>query len=475
MTMKKLIYGTLLVFGFSFVSCDDELNQLPNNAFSPDTYYQTPTDFNSAARGMYSGMLSGAYYGGSFLSRPDIMSDNVILAQRGRRSNQFFFEWRYVANASWDLMTSAYIVTNRANRIITSINNLPDGPEKDAFLGEAKAVRAMALFDLVRLYSPATTQFAGAEDELGMNIVTSVDPNFQEIRPTVRQSMDFIIDELVEASTLVADNSSVDRFNRNSVFALLSRVYLYDGKYQECIDAADEVTVPIASIADFPGVWTDSNNSGVILKIDQDRNLDGTAIGTEWSQSAGGEIIPEYVFSFEFFNLFQSNDVRTNAYSFIGVDSNGDVYNAIRKMLGEAGQNNGIVDAKLLRAAEVYLNKAEAYYMLGGNETNALTALNELRSRRYTGFVSPNESGVALLNAIRLERRLELAFEGHRFFDLKRWGLGVSRSATEGDYFDGSGTPTTFTTLPAGNFRFQMAIPQAEINIFPAYQQNPDY
>src|SRR5690606_34888632 len=97
------------------------------------------------------------------------------------------------------------------------------------------------------------------------------------------------------------------------------RGYLYNGEYQKCIDAANEVSTQVASTANFPGIWTDSNNSEVIFKIDQDRNLDGIAIGVEWSQSNAGEVIPEYVLSFELSNLYQSNDVRKDAYSFVGV------------------------------------------------------------------------------------------------------------------------------------------------------------
>jgi hypothetical protein len=103
-------------------------------------------------------------------------------------------------------------------------------------------------------------------------------------------------------------------------------------------------------------------------------------------------------------------------------------------MYGEAGQQNGSVDAKVLRAAEVYLNKAEAMYF-SNNAAGALTALDVVRANRYANFVSGGETGSDLLAAIQHERRVELAAEGHRLFDLRRWGLGVSRSATEGEFF----------------------------------------
>ena len=131
-----------------------------------------------------------------------------------------------------------------------------------------------------------------------------------------------------------------------------------------------------------------------------------------------------------------------------------------------------MVDIKILRAAEARLNKAEALYELG-QETAARAALDEVRTRRYENPPS-GESGTALRDAIRLERRLEFAFEYQRFFDLKRWGLGVTR-ADFGDLEDGDGTPSDELVLPAGSFKLQLPIDQSSIIVNPNLQQNPGY
>jgi len=469
---KTLIFTIVLI---AFNACDSELDQLPNDSLSPESFYKNVSDFESATRGIYSRFLNGSYYGGSLLSRPDIMTDNVILAPAGRRSNQNFYEWRHAPNLAWGMMTSPYIAINRANLILNNIGNLPDGAEKDNFEGEARAARALALFDMCKVYSQIPTESSGASASLGMPIIVEIDPNIRKLRPTVAESYDFIISELEAAKDLInADNGS-GRLNKDAVNGLLSRAYLYNGQYSQAVTAANDVTADIATIAEYPGIWTDSNNAGVLFKIDQDRVLDGTGIGIEWSQSVGGDVIPEYVMSFELSNLYQSNDVRKNAFSQILPDQDGNLYNAITKMFGETGQNNGVVDAKVIRVAEVYLNKAEALAMSGGQDAQALAALDMVRSNRYSGFVSPGETGSALLDAIKLERRLELFAEGHRLFDIKRWGEGITRSATDGEFFDGTGTPPAFTTLPAGSHLFELPIPQDEINVYPEFQQNPGY
>ncbi|WP_397362039.1 RagB/SusD family nutrient uptake outer membrane protein [Olleya sp. R77988] len=477
--MKNIFKTLILVFGvLLFNSCDDELEQLPNNSVSPESFYNNLADFESAIRGVYSGFLGGTYYGGSFLSRPDIMTDNVIIAQEGRLSNRSFFEWRQAPNLAWGFMYSPYVVTNRANLILANIDNLPAGADKNNIIAEARAARALALFDLVRVFSQIPTQSAGASQSLGMPIITSIDPNIQIPRPTVETSYNFIIDELEAVKNLVnADNGS-GRFNKDAVNGLLSRAYLYNGNYLNAITAANAVSTNVASIGTFPGVWTDSSVDGILLKIDQDRILDGIGIGIEWSQSANGNVVPEYVMSFELYNLYQNTDVRksSGAYTLIQSDASGNLYNTITKMFGEPGQNNGAVDAKVIRAAEVYLNKAEAHAMRS-EFAQALAALDVVRSNRYNGFVSPGETGPALLDAIKLERRLELFAEGHRLFDLKRWNESVVRSTVDGEFFDGTGTPVApeFSNFAAGSHLFQLPIPQSEINVYPGFQQNPGY
>ena len=476
--MKNIFKKLLLsVFGLLLIqSCDHELDQLPNDSLLPSSYYTNASEFEFATRGIYSAFLGGSYYGGSLQSLPDIMSDNVILAQRGRRSNQSFHEWRHGPNLAWGMLYSPYVVTNRANLILNYIGNLEDGPEKDNFMGEAKAARALALFDMVRVYSKIPTQ-AGSESSLGLPIITGIDPNVRELRPPVADSYQFIVSELEEAKNLINSDNGVGRLNKDAVSAILSRAYLYMGEYQSAVNSADEVSTPMSSFAEVGQVWKDASEAGVIFKIDQDRNLDGVSIGVEWSQStAANEVIPEYVVSFELNNLYQNTDARRNAYIANLPDQDGFLYNAIFKMYGETGQQNGVIDPKVIRSAEVVLNKAEALFFLG-QEGQALAALDELRSNRYSDYTPGAETGSDLLAAIQLERRLELFVEGHRFFDLKRWNLGISRSATDGEFIDGTGTPVpaAFLNLPAGSHLFEMPIPQSEINVFPEFQQNPGY
>ncbi|MGY3793695.1 RagB/SusD family nutrient uptake outer membrane protein [uncultured Aquimarina sp.] len=485
--MKNKFFKIFLVFfTFTFMACDDELNDLqPFVEVNPDDFFGSVSSFQNGVDGIYSQLWN--YYsnpGSGLQSIPDIISDNVIQAQSGRRSNDDYYDYRYVPTTGGAIAlywSEAYEAINAANILIRNIDKLPEGDDKDNILGQALGARAWAHFDLARIYGPIPTQSAGANGELGVVYIKTEDgdtgdPFAQPARETIGSNYAEIIDDLERASQLIGSDNGEGRLNRNGVFGLLSRVYLYNGDYQLAIDAANEVTTDLASADDLPGVYTDSNNSGIVIELSVNTSSEANFnnVGVLFSQSNADNDILEFVIDFDFFNSVSTTDVRRDVMQFVG-NNNGVEYNAVKKFLGEEGQINGRVDIKVLRAAEVLLNKAEAQFELN-QQAAALATLNELRATRYTPFTAGTETGQALEDAIQFERRVELSFEGHRFFDLKRRGEAIERS-NNGDVIDGTGTPPEVLTIEPGNFRFLFPIPQAELNANTviAEQQNPGY
>jgi len=483
--MKNItIKTTVLLFSLAItVSCDDELNNLqPFTEGNPETFFNTEATFQNGVDGIYSQLWN--YYsspGSGLQGIPDICSDNVILVQTGRRSNEDYYDFRYNANTAGAIplyWSEAYEAVNAANLVIGQIDNLADGDVKDNILGQALAARAIAHFDLARVYAQIPTQSSGAGSSPGIVYLKvedgdTGDPFAQPARETVDSNYSEIIDDLERASQLIGEDNGEGRLDQDAVFAMLSRVYLYNGDYQNAINAADQVTTSLAAAADLLDVYEDTINDGVIIEwaVNTTSEANFNNVGVLYSQSNSTSTISEYAVEFEFFNSIDANDLRRNVIQFVGTNQ-GNNYNAVRKFLGEAGQVNGRVDVKALRAAEVVLNKAEAQFELG-QEAAALATLDELRTNRYTSFTG-GESGQALGDAIAFERRVELCFEGHRFFDIKRSGEALVRS-NNGDIIDGTGTPPEIVELPAGNFRFQFPIPVAEINANPNMAQNDGY
>ncbi|MDB4999011.1 MAG: hypothetical protein JWR76_88 [Mucilaginibacter sp.] len=119
----------------------------------------------------------------------------------------------------------------------------------------------------------------------------------------------------------------------------------------------------------------------------------------------------------------------------------------------------------------------EAEYRSGAIPA-AIADLVLLKTNRYTGYDATIDnalSGTPLLTEILKQRRLELAFEGDRFWDLKRLNLPVQRDATHGEKADGTGTPPAIPTLAAGDPKFQLPYAQAEVLFNPNIKQNPGY
>lgn len=479
--MKNIFRIKIAIVAFiTFViSCDQINEQEPQDSLTTDNFFSEESDFDAALHGAFAKLAD--YYSDELLEIGDIPTDNVIIAQEGRTSNEDMFLFLYNSDVDSDigLLSVAYEAIKATNLVIANLDVLPDGDTKDNIEGQARAIRALAHFDMVRVYGSIPTESSDANASLGVQYRKfedgdSSDPLSSPERETVQSNYTEIIDDLVSASELV-DNESTEvtnSFTREAIFGLLSRVYLYNGNYSDVITAAAEVTTSVVSRAGISEVFTDQSTEGVLLNLGQDMLLDNISPGVIWSQGSLDELVPEYVTEYEFFQSIDITDIRKTVFISDATGSEGE-YNAIITYLGELGQVNGDVDSKILRVAEVILNEAEAHYRLG-DEVAALVSLDELRSERYSDFVSGGETGEDLWDAILFERRVELFTQYSRFFDLKRNAMPVDRT-TFGEFSDGSGTAPQSDGIEALNFRFNYPIPLEEIQANPNFIQNPGY
>jgi len=468
--MKK--YFIILILLATFTSCENQLETFPTSSIAADEAFKNEGDYTNAVRGAYRAMLSGNYYGGA-LQGFDVMSDNLIISQEGRLSQQFRHDWGYDPNTGFAaFLASAYTVVQDANFVLANIDALDEGDFKNNIKGEALALRALAHFDIARYFAKIPTQSNDADSSLAMPYVTVPDVNDLPSRITVAEYYTNLVADLSEAATLVNADNGTYQMGADAVNGILARVYLHMGNWQDAIDAANKVTVDVEGRDSFVGIWNDSEvPAGVIFKL-QNNNVSRVTLGVPYSQTANG-IKDEYVPDYALFQQYDASDIRQAAYfetSLFG----GLMYNHVMKWYSSISTTSlGVVDAKIIRASEVLLTKAEALAELG-QDIPAREALDAVRAERYDAFSSGNEVGSALKAAIALERRLELAFEGSRFSDLKRKGMSIERSEF-GHLADGSGVPAVFQTLNAGDFRFQVPIPIGELNLNPNMEQSPGW
>jgi hypothetical protein len=479
--MKKIIY--LIAISLAFVSCSDEdISFTPYNGVNESLVLRNQADLENMLNGAYSYMIKNGGaggYGSEFIIDSEVITDNLILKQNGRQSNASGFRLLSVPSSThFDYYASAYRPAEFATRIIDNIDVAPASAARDNVEGQARFIRALAMFDMARIYSKIPTQSADANASLGMYYLDEVDsyPFGKPSRPTVSETYTKIINDLLIAKDKIgtANTLASGKASKAAVYALLSRVYLYMGDYQKVIDYG---TLAIAGNnvcprSSFAALWQDVNSNGVLFKL-RIEQVDAVTPGVVFNQTISGQIRSEYVLQKSVYDLFTTDDVRKTAYFKQGVYA-GSNYNHVIKYLSRTTGNPAILDIKVLRMEEVYLNMAEAQYRLNGG---GLAHLNAVRSQRYTSFTSPGETGQALLDAILLERRLELFCEMDRFFTLKRLGLPMTRNEVDGDKADGTGqkVEASALTIPAGNFKWQLPIPQSQIDLNSNLQQNPGY
>ena len=479
--MKKINYILILaLIGIS--SCKKaDLNLFPYNQIETNQAFNTEADITLAIDGMYAGIrTSGSYYAGTWNIIADELADNLISDKSGpgRGTGLTFAEWRYTGDNTYGLFSGGYTIIRRANAILENIDKFADGPFKNNAKGQALALRAMTYFDMSRVYSKTYENATTADST--MPYVTTTDPTIKPAKESLRGFYDKVIADLETAKSIISTTNDIYHFNKSSVSGILSRVYLYKGDFSNCITASNDAlgTTPVVpNIATFPLIWTDATPSGVLLKIRNTTVDNVNTLGVNYYQTVGGQKKSEYVVEYNFKQQFLANDIRSTTYIQTG-PFNGQNYNHVIKYAGRGGgEPDGVLDAKVIRTAEVLLNRAESYYR-NSNPTAALTDLILLKTNRYTGYIADSASGlpgIALLNEIYNQRRLELAFEGDRFWDLKRRNLPVLRDGTKGDLANGSGIPYVFTTLPVGDYRFLLPFPQDEVTFNTNLKQNTGY
>jgi hypothetical protein len=477
--MKKIIY--IFALSMALNSCDDkDITFAPYNAVSESIVLRNAADFENALTGAYSYMIKNGGaggYGSEFVIDTEVMTDNLILSVEGRQSNAGGFRLLSVPNSThFDYYISAYRAAEAASRVINSIEMIPADAARDNIEAQARFIRALNNFDMVRIYSKIPTQSTDAKASFGMYYLDVVDPFGKPSRPTVESTYTKILADLLIAKDKIGTTNTLaqGKATKAAVFALLSRVYLYLGDDANVIlygnlALAGNTVCPRASMV---GLWDDVNSAGVLFKL-RIEQVDGVTPGVVFSQTVTGGIRSEYVVPKSFADLYSATDIRKAAYIKTSA-YNGKIQNHVIKYDGRLTGNPAIVDIKVLRLEEVYLNMAEAQYRINGG---GLAFLDAVRSQRYAPFVSGGETGAALLSAILRERRLEFAFEMDRFFTLKRLGLPMVRNAVEGDYADGTGTKveSTALTIPAGDFKWQLPIPQDQRDLNSNLQQNPGY
>lgn len=442
-------------------SCLADLDVKPTEIIDQTLAFQSIDDVNAGVLGVYAGLSTHT------ISTNTLIADEAMWPlENNTGRGTLMYSWRQdpvnpEAIAPWQ---SFYQVLDRANRILDVIDEVYATPQEETlrnqYKGELLTLRAYCHFELLRLYA---VDYEPASP--GVPLMKTAEIG-KPARETVGKVFEQINADLELAKGLIpAGFTNRSRITKQAVSAIQARAALWQKNWDAAITYASEVinAMPLATIAQFPDIWLDKSNVEVVWELK--REAQDAKFG-DFYRDGSDKIL--FAPSAELRGTIDAaNDVRFNTY----MRELSPARWAVVKYVGGQPALANLVDIKLFRVAEMYLIRAEAYAAKGVTGLNAGTAdLNALRTQRLNGYTPQTFADPAgLMDAILLERFKELAFEGHRYLDLRRKNMDITRLPA-----DVIQAPTA-TKLTAADKAYYLPVPLREIQANENISQHPKY
>jgi len=425
-------------------SCDRILDVTPKQSIDSRIALESPEAIRASLNSVYAYLRQTSQYGRDLIAIPELLADNT---DHTNNPTELYSHFRNQPGAHMGIWGSSYSAINEINNILHVLENPPTGVSnefKENIAGQAHFLRALYYHNLSKIYGydpkASVDEVNYGSVPLMLAPVLNTDQVTYPSRASVEDIYTLIYEDLETAYNLL-NGKTVDASNPEyyasaaAAAALFSRVALYNEDYDRVITEAAsalelisgkfmtnsayiagwrQMKLPesIFEVVFHLGDYADPVNESLRVTFTSRQTLNATAFSNRGNVVVGADLYGRYA----------SNDVRR------GLFMNGLGRNASRieitKFLSRSAINHDNVP--VIRVSEVYLNRAEAYAKSNpAQEDLARQDVNVIRERAGLTPVTTNLSGQALIDEILLQRRLELAFEGHRFFDLKRQGMDI--------------------------------------------------
>ncbi|MBV8328799.1 RagB/SusD family nutrient uptake outer membrane protein [Chryseobacterium sp.] len=446
--MEKIKILLIILTGLAVSSCKSEFSEeLPPVTLPLDQAITNEKVLNTAVNGLY-GLYQTYYdqsseslnsYGALIPTLQELLGDNafVVLIHSNRFSATKDPNLTFYTQNSDDIATvwrTLYRIIGNANFVlnyegkITDDPNTPGTPENQ--FGQAYAVRAMAYFTLVTLFSD---NLNSSNPDVGVPMPLKFKPGTNLPRSSVKQVYDQIFTDLTSASTRIGTGNGNKKFNAAAIDMLFSRYYLAIKNYaqantyaQKVLDNTAYTLLPSSGVADFFSVGGENNNE-IIFQIDYNAlDLPGDNDGITATWSSVGRYKQNFATQ-AFFSKLGPKDVRRGTwYRNTGyVQTLNDDPKPIDVMKYTVTDRDIVV----IRKTEAVFNQLEALYYT--NPADALFKLNAwMKANRDTDYAYVG-TGIDLLKEILIQKNLEMFLEGFRYSDLKRNGLGFKNPQTQ--------------------------------------------
>jgi len=461
--MKRTIYF-LIVIALVTASCDNELIQNPNTSKVADSFYSNEAELEEAVNAVYASLQFTGNFDTAIPAMGELPGEDAYDQTPANDGGVYgqLDDYNVIAQSGLiaNIWKDAYVGIQRANIVLNRIGNIEYDSEeiRKNRIGEMKFIRALYYFNLVRIFGDVpliTKEIINPQDSFGQE------------RTPVNEVYTQITEDLAEAIDLlpIRNESNKMRVVKSAAQTLLGKVELTLQNYDQAKLYLEEVVSSGAhNLVGVNEVFSTSNelNEEIIFAVQFSSGINSNSEGSDAYRmfNPTGRVVGNLtgtkghgVLKSDFYSLYQNNDQRKDVY--VGALESGVAYNnkiaVPTTVVGDAES-----DWVVLRYADVLLMLAEIENELG-NQTNAINYLNQIRNRVGLGDYNGLEDKSSVFTEVDLQRRLELVWEGHRWFDILRQNrasevLGISDNA-----------------------KLLMPLPASQIAADPALQQNPGY
>jgi starch-binding outer membrane protein, SusD/RagB family len=444
-----------LTFALTTFSCSKNMDVIPADQVTSGSLGETADGITNVTNGNYALFKEGLEFQGfqddnncylrQYFQLSDFGSDDIVCGQKTEDPLYYSFTYTHSPDQpnSRYFWYVSYKIINGANTVIGIIEQKPElTDDLKQLLGENYFLRAFSMFNLVRFYAKPYS-ISNPNTDPGIILRTSTSEAGDKARATIQETYDAIIADLNKAVELMNKSRGKEFASKEAAEALLSRVYINMDNYDQTIQASTSVIesgkFKLETAASFPSyfanalshdetIWlvafTDADNRGKFGSIASMIYSDGNSgWGEEFASPTYRALLGR--------NL---NDVRWSYIDTLYNDEgnvakkNGIEVYYITKFSFQGGDPN-LSSPVMFRLAEMYLNRAEAYAKQG-NDALALADVNEVRKNRglEDDLFASVPAGKTALDVVLEEKRMEFAFEGHRFFDVFRNKKDMDRS-----------------------------------------------
>lgn len=470
--MKSITRIITLSLVILITACDSLLEIEPRQSIDSSRALTTQEGIRSNLANIYSYLKNVLMYGRDFVATSEALADNARIINRA--GGRYQAQGTNVPSSHFGNWALSYSGINETNLLLAALPQANiTAAYRDEVEAQVRALRALFYFDLMRAYAYEPGIAPPDANRGGVPLVTTGILAPSEIELLPRASQEEVYQQMYDDLTIATEKALVNGgpiyLNKAAIHALFAKIALYNRDWETAEDQATEALAikgTLTTTVNYVSSWRTAvhpesyyevtfTNTGESIGVNESvQSAFTTRVSLTSTSLAGyGAVVP----TTDFLNLFVTGDVRRDLYQ-LGVARSAVTVIECTKFMGKTGTIY-MDNIPLIRVSEVYLIRAEARARQGTNDAGALSDLNAVTTRAgvtaYAGL-----TGTTLVDAVIAQRRLELAFEGDRWYDLKRRGVDVIKATGNVPYVD---------------FRILAPIPVREIQSNPNLQQNIGY